>query len=108
MYVALHEQMMYRREIERYGVMVRAMDNCAIAITFWAFLELINGVPTSLGLLFLLLILIPIFHYGARGYKKLQSFRVETLFWATFNAQNSKPMTIQGEPRQETKAISER
>ncbi len=96
MYVSLHNQMMYRREIERYGVIVRSIENMAVALGIWAILALIwwvilalsNDADSALSLLFIganlviLVILIVLLLYGAKGYKKLQYFRIKTLYWA--------------------------
>lgn len=81
MYIALSEQMMYRREIERYGVIARSMQNIAIAFGIWAFLELLNE-NSRFWLIFILIVVIALMLCGAKGYQELQRFRIKTLYLA--------------------------
>lgn len=89
MYIALGEQMMYRQEIERYGVIVKSMQNMAIAFGIWAFLELLNENSRS-WLIFILIVVVALMLCGAKGYRELQRFRVKTLYLAMNQKKNQK------------------
>ena len=81
MCIALGNQMMYRREIERYGVIARSIENIAIAFGIWAFLELLDK-NSRFWLIFILIVVVALMLCGAKGYKELQRFRVKTLYLA--------------------------
>jgi hypothetical protein len=86
MYISLHQETMYRREIERYGVFINALENLTVAMAVVIFLiqksqvclcfktSTDKGVATTISVL--LLLVLPI---GAEGYRKLQNTRIKDL-----------------------------
>ena len=82
MYLALREEKMYRREIERYGVFVEAIENTAIALIIAGIEFLVTGYvrgKTALVMVIVLLIIVFLLLGGAQGYRKLQSYRIEKM-----------------------------
>jgi len=84
MYLALQEETMYRREIERYGVLVEAIENISIALVFIVVILFCTDRITE-GIILFLLVIFPI-SAGAHGYKQLQYRRIETIFKALENS----------------------
>ena len=80
MYLALCEEKMYRREIERYGVLVETIENTAIALIILGMvLPFISDVGWKIALLIIMIAIFPVLA-GAQGYKRLQYYRIETMF----------------------------
>jgi hypothetical protein len=75
MYISLHQEKMYRREVERYGVFANSLDNLAIAFIFIALLVMTKQI-SQWYYLCLPSLLLPI---GAEGYRKLQRERIRYL-----------------------------
>lgn len=80
MYLAIREEKMYRREIERYGVLVEAIENIAVALVIGAIILCFTRYILW-GIALLLIAIFPVLA-GAQGYKKLQYYRIETMFEA--------------------------
>ena len=77
MYVALREQPMYAREIERNGVLGRATGRFATALLLWVILMVHHRFFWAAFVLFLLALFVA--HFGGTAFKTLQLARVEAL-----------------------------
>lgn len=80
MYIAIREEKMYRREIERYGVLVEAIENITVALIIVVVILLFTN-HAMWGIALLPFVVFPVLA-GAEGYKKLQYRRIETMFKA--------------------------
>jgi hypothetical protein len=93
MHVAINKQIIYRREIERYGVIVEAVENIAISLLILTIVDAImlfmGKLPfnSGFGIAFVLFEFITFLMLiaGASGYRKLQEFRIITIFKALEN-----------------------
>lgn len=86
MYLAIREEKMYRREIERYGVFKEALENITISLIIVGIIVgiyfLKNNVWLVVILELILFMIALLLLLGAHGYKELQKFRIKTMFKA--------------------------
>jgi hypothetical protein len=85
MYLAIREEKMYRREIERYGVFKEAIENITISLIVVGIVVGIYFLKKNVWLvvileLILFMIALLLLLAGAHGYKELQKFRIKTMF----------------------------